>query len=197
MTVSVWKWEGGRLTVEAKRPAFGIMPNETVNVPEFTYVEIDWGVDTFPEGASYEQGIRNEAIMVMFFLGDERQPSGAFFIPDSPYFIALFLCNGDDRVDHPYVGPTSRRAAAMFARRSPAGRSGDHPIQSVGGLSVLFRQGRRRRPGRLRDRPGAGHQEGGWRGQGVRLYSGNPVFRLKNFNRGRGTSLDVDKEELI
>ena len=42
------------LTLEVKRRAFGIMPNESVNVPEFTYVEIDWGVNKFPDGASYE-----------------------------------------------------------------------------------------------------------------------------------------------
>lgn len=93
------------LVLEAKRRAFGVMPNETVNLSEFTYVEIDWGVDKFPAGASYEQGARNEALMVMFFLGDERQPSGSFFIPDTPYFIGLFLCHGDDRTGHPYVGP--------------------------------------------------------------------------------------------
>ncbi len=86
------------LVLEAKRRAFGIMPNESVNVPEFTYVEIDWGVNKFPEGASYEQGVRNEALMVFTFMGDERQPSGSMFIPDSPYFVALFLCHGDDRV---------------------------------------------------------------------------------------------------
>ena len=91
------------LALEAKRRAFGIMPNESVNVPEFTYVEIDWGVNKFPEGASYEQGVRNEAIMVFIFMGDERQPSGSFFIPDSPYFVALFLCHGDDKINHPYM----------------------------------------------------------------------------------------------
>ncbi len=79
------------LAFEAKERAFGIIPNEAVNVPEFTYVEIDWGVDDYPEGVSYEQGVRNEAIMVYIFLGDERQSSGSLFIPDSPYFIALFL----------------------------------------------------------------------------------------------------------
>jgi len=92
------------LTLEAKRRAFGFMVTESVNVPEFTYVEIDWGVNDFPEGASYEQGVRNEAIMVIMFMGDERQPSGSFFVPDSPYFIGLFLCYGDDKINHPYVG---------------------------------------------------------------------------------------------
>ena len=70
------------LVLEAKRRAFGFMPNESVNVPEFTYVEIDWGVNKFPVGASYEQGVRNEAIMVFIFMGDQRQPSGSLFIPD-------------------------------------------------------------------------------------------------------------------
>ena len=80
------------------------MPNESVNVPAFTYIEIDWGVTRFPQGASYEQGVRNEPIMVIVFMGDERQPSGSLFIPDSPYFVGLFLCHGDDRMNHPYIG---------------------------------------------------------------------------------------------
>jgi hypothetical protein len=108
-----------RLAVEAKRPVFGIMPDESVNVPDFTYVEIDWGVDKFPVGASYEQGVRNEALIVMFFLGDERQPSGALFIPDSPYFIALFLCHGDDRVDHPYVGSYFKKSGRYVCAAQP------------------------------------------------------------------------------
>ncbi len=92
------------LVLEAKRSAFGVMPNESVNVPEFTFVEIDWGVDKFPEGASYEQGVRNEAIMVFIFMGDERLPSGSIFIPNAPHFVGLFLCHGDDKLNHPYVG---------------------------------------------------------------------------------------------
>ena len=112
--------DDGRLVIEARRPAFGIMSNETVNVPTFSRVEIDWGLNAFPEGASYEQGIRNEAIMVMFFLGDERQPSGALFIPDCPYFVALFLCHGDDRVNHPYVGSYFKKSGRYVCGDSPA-----------------------------------------------------------------------------
>ncbi len=64
----------------------------------------DQGVTKFPAGASYEQGIRNEALIVIVFMGDERQPSGSMFIPDSPYFVGLFLCHEDDKKNHPYVG---------------------------------------------------------------------------------------------
>lgn len=92
------------LVIKARRRAFGIITNEKVNVPEFTYVEIDWGINRFPKGASYEQGVRNEAIMLIIFMGDERQSSGSMFIPDSPYFVGLYLCHGDDRMDYPYVG---------------------------------------------------------------------------------------------
>ena len=110
----------GTLVIEAKRRAFGIMPNETVNVPEFTYVEIDWGINKFPLGASYEQGVRNEAIMVMIFMGDERLPSGSIFIPDSPYFIGLYLCHGDDRVNHPYIGSYYKKSGRYVCGDSPS-----------------------------------------------------------------------------
>lgn len=95
---------GNGLTIKTKRRAFGILPNEQVNLSDFTFVEIDWAVNRHPAGASYEKGVRNEAIMVIVFMGDERQPSGSMFIPDSPYFVGLFVCSGDDRTNHPYVG---------------------------------------------------------------------------------------------
>jgi hypothetical protein len=95
--------EGG-LIIEAKRKAFGLLLNESVDASVFDTVEIEWGVSAFPPGASYEQGVRNEAIMVYFFMGDERISSGSLLIPDSPYFIGLFICHDDDRKNHPYVG---------------------------------------------------------------------------------------------
>ncbi len=109
----------GDLVLEAKRGAFGFMLNESVNVPEFTYVEIDWGVNKFPVGASYEQGVRNEAIMVLIFMGDERHASGSFFIPDSPYFVGLFLCHGDDRINHPYVGSYFKKSGRYVCGDRP------------------------------------------------------------------------------
>ena len=108
------------LALEAKRRAFGFMTNESVNIPEFTYVEIDWGVNKFPEGASYEQGVRNEAIMIWIFLGDERQPSGSLFIPDSPYFVGLFLCHGDDKLNHPYLGSYFKKGGRYVCTGKPA-----------------------------------------------------------------------------
>ena len=108
------------LVVEAKRRAFGIMPNEYVNVRDFRYVEIDWGVNRFPQGASYEQGIRDEALLVTVFMGDEEQPSGSMFIPDSPHFVGLFLCLGDDRMNHPYLGTYYKQGGRFVCAGKPA-----------------------------------------------------------------------------
>ncbi len=108
------------LVIDAKRRAFGILPNESVNVPEFSHIEIDWGVDDFAEGASYEQGVRNEALMVMVFMGDERTPSGSMFIPDSPYFVGLYLCHGDDRIGHPYLGKYFKKGGRFVCGERPA-----------------------------------------------------------------------------
>lgn len=107
------------LVLEAKRRAFGIMSNESVNVPEFTHIEIDWGVNRFPTGVSYEQGVRNEAIMVIVFLGDERQSSGSMLIPDSPHFVGLFLCHGDDKKKHPYVGSYFKKGGRYVCTDRP------------------------------------------------------------------------------
>ena len=87
---------------------------------EFSHVEIDWGVIRHPQGASYEQGVRSEALMVIIFMGDERQPSGSMFIPDSPYFIGLYLCSGGDRKNHPYHGSYFRKSGRYVCTDRPS-----------------------------------------------------------------------------
>jgi hypothetical protein len=107
------------LVLQAKQRAFGILPNESINVPVFTRIEIDWGVNTFPKGASYEQKVRNEALMVIVFMGDERLSSGSLFIPNSPHFIGLFLCDGSDKVNHPYVGAYFKKSGRYVCTNKP------------------------------------------------------------------------------
>lgn len=82
-------------------------------------MEIDWGINKHPQGASYEQSVRNEAIMVMIFMGDERKASGSLFIPDAPYFVGLFLCHGDDRLNHPYLGSYFKKGGRYVCADRP------------------------------------------------------------------------------
>jgi hypothetical protein len=82
------------LVLATKKRAAGLLLNET-DVPSYSRIRIEWGVDRFPVGASYVNGVRSEAIMVLVFFGSQKLPSGSFLIPDSPYFIGLFLCDSD------------------------------------------------------------------------------------------------------
>ena len=93
----------GALVLEAKKPVSGFLVDESANVKEFSKVRIEWGILRYPRGASYEQGVRNEALMVYIFFGYDKISSGSFLIPNSPYFISLFLCK-EERLNHPYKG---------------------------------------------------------------------------------------------
>jgi hypothetical protein len=90
------------LFLQAKKQAMGLLLRET-NVVGYSRIRIEWGVDAFPMGASYENGNRSDAVMVYVFFGDEKLSSGSLLIPNSPYFVGLFLCQSDP-VGHPYQG---------------------------------------------------------------------------------------------
>ncbi|QEX18994.1 hypothetical protein FRZ44_43060 [Hypericibacter terrae] len=94
--------QDGALALEAKKRALGLLLNET-DIPGARRIRIEWEVGAFPEGVSYDQGIRSEPIMVYTFFGSEKISSGSMLVPDSPYFIGLFLCEAG-RTDHPYTG---------------------------------------------------------------------------------------------
>lgn len=85
---------GNNLVLETKETA-AILLVSKVNVPSSSRIRIKWGVDVFPPGASYVQGIRSEAIMVYVFFGSKNLPSGSSLVPDIPYFIGLSLCETD------------------------------------------------------------------------------------------------------
>ena len=42
------------------------------------------------------------------------------FIPDSPYFVGLFLCYGDDRINYPYVGSYFKKGGRYVCSDSPS-----------------------------------------------------------------------------
>jgi len=90
------------LVIEAKTHVHALLLDD-VSVPNYNRLRIAWGIHAFPSGASYEKGIRSEAIMVYVFFGKERHSSGSILIPDSPYFIGLFLCESGP-INVPYKG---------------------------------------------------------------------------------------------
>ena len=98
----VLSFKDGLLHLRTAAPAFGLIYTQ-LDVPAVSRIRITWGVARFPAKASYERKIRNEALMVYAFFGHDELPSGSWFIPDSPYFIGMFLCD-QDPVEQPFTG---------------------------------------------------------------------------------------------
>jgi hypothetical protein len=95
--------QNGALILEAKEQIRGFIYKESLNIEKFSKVRIEWGIIKYPEGASYERHIHNEALMIYISFGDEKLPSGNVVLPDVPYFIGLFLCK-EDKLNTPYIG---------------------------------------------------------------------------------------------
>lgn len=93
----------GALQLEAKTQLRGFIYNDSLHLEQFSAARLEWGITKFPEGASYEKHVRNEALMVYFSFGEEKIPSGSILLPDLPYFIGLFLCKAD-QLNMPYLG---------------------------------------------------------------------------------------------
>ena len=91
------------LVIEAKRRVRGFLFNESVDLEEYSGVRIEWGIIKYPEGASYERKVRNEALIIYIFFGYDKISSGHFAIPNAPYFLGLFL-GKDDVINKPYKG---------------------------------------------------------------------------------------------
>lgn len=93
----------GSLVLEAKGHIRGFLVNEAVNLEKFSKVRITWGILRYPESASYERQVNNEALMLYIFFGHDKLPSGHLTIPDLPYFIGLFL-GKEEKINFPYKG---------------------------------------------------------------------------------------------
>jgi hypothetical protein len=88
----------GALILEAKTRLRGFIVNDSLEPRKYSGVRVEWGVVKYPRGASYEAEVNNEAIQVLIFFGHEKISSGHLVLPNSPYFIGLFL----GRHDMPY-----------------------------------------------------------------------------------------------
>ena len=91
------------LVLDVKQGMLGMMLNEAVDLEEFSALRLEWGVTKYPEGANYEQGVLNEALLVVVFFGYDKISSGHFAIPNAPYFIGFFL-GKEEQVGKSYVG---------------------------------------------------------------------------------------------
>ena len=119
----------GALHLRAKKPAFGMVIHE-VDVLGAKRMLVHWGVADYPDGASYQQGVDNEAIMIYVFFGHERQPSGELLVPDSPYFIGFYLCQaGTDALNQSYLGHHFKKTGRFICLDHPP--EGETAVEEV------------------------------------------------------------------
>jgi hypothetical protein len=119
----------GALHLRAKKPAFGMVIHEG-DVIGAKRMLVHWGVADYPDGASYQQGVDNEAIMIYVFFGHERQPSGELLVPDSPYFIGFYLCQaGTDELEQPYLGHHFKKTGRFICLDHPP--EGETAVEEV------------------------------------------------------------------
>ncbi len=126
-----------RVILEAKRPMFGIMVNEGVDLQEFTSIRLEWGIIQYPEGASWENKVRNEALMVIVFFGYDKISSGHFLIPNSPYFIGFFL-GREEVIGKGYVGHYFKKSGRYVCLGNP--KPGETVISEYNLVSAFKRE---------------------------------------------------------
>jgi hypothetical protein len=106
------------LRLEAKGHLSGLLLNDAINVEKVTSIRVSWGIMQYPLDVSYENKVNNEALMIYFFFGTEKISSGHLLIPNSPYFIGLFLCQ-DEQVDYPYMGRYFQKSGRFVCLGKP------------------------------------------------------------------------------
>ena len=109
--------EGG-LILEAKSRLRGFISNDSLEPRRYSGVRIEWGVIKYPKGASYEAKVNNEAIQVVIFFGHEKISSGHLVLPNSPYFIGLFL-GRDDVLYKAYKGKYYKQGGRFVCMGNP------------------------------------------------------------------------------
>ncbi len=91
------------LNLDARTRVSGFLFRQGVDLKASNRIRVDWGVSKYPRNTGYELKKNNEALMVYVFFGYAKTASGSLIVPDSPYFIGLYLGEAD-RVNKPYKG---------------------------------------------------------------------------------------------
>lgn len=64
---------------------------QEMDLADANRIRVTWGVERYPEGANWENGVYRVPIAVMVSFGEGKVSSGRWYVPNTPYFISLFL----------------------------------------------------------------------------------------------------------
>lgn len=106
------RFEDDRLVLETGGNEVGLFVRE-LDLARADRVRIQWGVDRYPQGANWEEGVYRVAMAAMISFGEEKIGSGSLFVPNAPYFIGLFL-GEKAREDHAYTAQYYQKGGRYF-----------------------------------------------------------------------------------
>lgn len=105
-------FSGQQLNVETQGQVAGLVVKE-LNLPSTKRIRVHWGVERYPDGADWDNGVYRVPLAIMLSFGEERVNSGAFFLPDVPHFIGLFLGQKEQQ-GKPYTAEYYKEAGRYF-----------------------------------------------------------------------------------
>ena len=111
--------ENNALVLQAKGRLIGLILNDSIEPKDAGHIRINWGILKYPVDVSYHRKINNEALMLYVFFGKEKVSSGHLLIPNSPYFIGLFL-GQDEQIGFPYKGRYFHASGRFVCLGNPA-----------------------------------------------------------------------------
>jgi hypothetical protein len=106
------------LVIQSVKPALGLIVKNDLNINSFKKMTIKWGVNNYPSGANWDNGVHNEPIMVYVFFGDQLYSSDSFFIPNSPPFIGFYL-GRHDKIGGSHVGRHFTKGGRYICMANP------------------------------------------------------------------------------
>lgn len=90
-----------------------------LNIKNAKRVKIEWGVQKFPAGIDWENGIFRDTAMVIVSFGTQKISSGSFVVPNLPYFLGIFL--GQKEIEgKAYKGNYYQKGGRYFCSPCPA-----------------------------------------------------------------------------
>jgi len=130
------QFQKGRLLLHTDGEDGGLF-EKSVHVPNATRVRIHWGVERYPQGANWADGVNAVAIAVMTSFGEKKLHSGSLFAPNAPRFIGIFL-GENERADRAYVGKYYKDGGRYFC--APCGAPTGDTIVTDFYLGQAFRE---------------------------------------------------------
>ena len=105
-------FKDNRLVLHTARKKAGLF-ELPLHVPSVKRIRIRWGVERYPRGADWSQGINAVPIAVMITFGTKKIKSGSLFVPNAPYFIGLFL-GEKEQASRAYTGKYYKTGGRYF-----------------------------------------------------------------------------------